>query len=202
MEVSNNALARQMRKLTGKGNRTRIHYHGAEAFIGMWSSDIRILIQMFADMLREANGSIRNGATLIGKEIQDKCYRTTGGEFLAFAESVNDPSLEEHGSSPTKTRQHYGKHLHDIAEAFVNTSRYELTKGPLVNNQGRRNPKQAFRIEIIDKFEQPDSALQYYYGLVRWHMFFQDWRGKSVRGMITPRLFLNRILIPVSKLTF
>ncbi len=64
------------------------------------------------------------------------------------------------------------------------------------------NPKQAFRLEIIDKFDLSASAFQYYEGLVRWHIFLQDWRGKSVRGMITPRLYLNRILIPFCNLTF
>jgi hypothetical protein len=38
--------------------------------------------------------------------------------------------------------------------------------------------------------------------LIRWHIFLQDWRGKSVRGMLTPRLYLNRILLPFCNLTF
>lgn len=71
-----------------------------------------------------------------------------------------------------------------------------------MKNQGKSNPKQAFRIEIIDKFELPDNAMDFYRGLVRWHIFLQDWRGKSVRGMITPRLYLNRVLLPFANLTF
>jgi len=197
MSVSNNKLALQMRNTS-----SRVVYHGADAFMGMWSSDIRIMIQMFSDILREANGSLRKGATVIDKAIQDKIYRTSGGEFLIFTDLLNKPSFWERGPNTSQPGESYGKHLHDIAEAFIQISRYELTRGELVTNQGQQNPKQAFRLEIIDKFELPYDVLDYYEGLVRWHIFLQDWRGKSIRGMITPRLYLNRILIPYSNLTF
>lgn len=108
----------------------------------------------------------------------------------------------ENSSSSKKSGEPYGRHLKEIVDAFVEISRFELTTGPLVSNQGRQNPKQAFRLEIIDKFDLPNEVLQYYEGLIRWHIFLQDWRGKSVRGMMTPRLYLNRILIPYCKLTF
>lgn len=197
ISISNNELARQMRE-----SNKHVVYHGIAAFVGMWASDIRIMIQMFVDMLREANGSLKSGTRVIDKFIQDKVYRATGGEFLTFAESVNNPSQWEKGLSSKKPSIHYGKHLISIAETFINVSRYELTKGKLVSNQGRLNPKQAFRLEIIDKFELPDNVLDYYRGLIRWHIFLQDWRGKSVRGMITPRLYLNRVLLPLANLTF
>jgi protein kinase-like protein len=200
--VSNNQLARQMRATVEKGGRRRLLYHGAEAFVGVWASDIRIMIQMFSDMLREANGALMSGSRIIDKTIQDKIYKSAGGEFLAFAESVNSPSFWETGPASTKPGESYGKHLRDIAEAFINTTRYELTKGKLVSNQGKMNPKQAFRLEIIDKFELTDRAMEFYKGLVRWHIFLQDWRGKSIRGMITPRLYLNRVLLPFADLTF
>ncbi len=198
----NNQLARQLRDNVQKSDRKRIWYYGVEAFIGMWASDIRIMIQMFADMLREANGKLKAGAREIDKVIQDKVYRAAGGEFLTFTESVNNPSFWEKGPSSTRPGEPYGKHLRDIAEAFINVSRYDLTKGPLISNQPRLNPKQAFRLEIIDKFEPTRDVKDYYNGLIRWHIFLQDWRGKSVRGMITPRLYLNRVLIPLSELTF
>lgn len=197
--LSNNELARQMRDNVQKGNSKRVLYQGMDVFVGMWASDIRIMIQMFTEMLRDADEAHK---LPIHKNIQDKTYRTTGGEFLEFVGSVVDPSMWERGPSSTKPGEQYGTHLKDIVEAFVNVSRYELTKGDLVSNQGRLNPKQAFRLEIIDKFELPNNVDRYLEGLVRWHIFLQDWRGKSVRGMITPRLYLNRILIPFSKLTF
>ena len=178
---------------TESKEKKKILYHGSAAFIGMWSSDIRIMIQMFSDMLSEANGKLKNGVSTIPARIQDKVYRATGGEFLGFAESVNSPSYWEKGPSSTKPGELYGRHLRDIVEAFINVSRYELTTAAEVSNQGVYNPRQAFRIEVLDKFDLPDSVFDYYRGLVRWHIFLQDWRGKSVRGMLTPRLFMNRM---------
>jgi hypothetical protein len=195
---SNNELARQLRD-----GKKRIVYHGVEAFVGMWASDIRTMIQMLTDMLKDANGQIRQQSGLpITAEIQDRCYRTKGGEFLTFAKSVTDPSVWENPPRTRGPQKQYGVHLVDIAETFINVARYELTKGKMVSNQDRRNPKQAFRLEIIDKFDLGDHVLRYYNGLVRWHIFLQDWRGKSVRGMITPRLYMNRVLIPFANLTF
>lgn len=185
-----------------EGGRKIILYHGVEAFVGMWTSDIRILIEMFTDMLRGANGKIGNGGVIIDKKIQDKCFRSQGGEFLEFTGAVKDPSFGGKDSGSAKPKEHYGRHLKDVVEAFIKVSRYELTKGKLVSNQGRLNPKQAFRLEILDKFEPSDAASKYHNGLVRWHIFLQDWRGKSQRGMLTPRMYLNRVLIPYSNLTF
>ncbi len=191
-----------MRRAGQGGGQTRIHYHGVDAFVGLWASDTRAMIQMLVEMLREANGSLRKGKYQVDASVQDRCYRAKGGEFLLFAESVSDPSLWERGPSSTKPGLPYGRHLRDIAEAFITVARYELNKGQLVSNQGEMNPKQAFRLEIIDKFDPPKEVVRYYEGLVRWHIFLQDWRGKSVRGMITPRLYLNRILIPFANLSF
>ncbi len=202
MPFSNNQLAFLMRNAVQKGKKKTIHYHGFEAFVGMWSSDIRIMIQMLVDIFREANGDLKEGRTKVSEEIQDRVFRAGGGELLTLSESVKDPTIWERGSYSTRIGEPFGVQLKNIVEAFVNVSRHEMTRGPLVSNQGRLNPKQAFRLEIIDKFDLPLNVGKYYHGLVRWHIFLQDWRGKSVRGMITPRLYLNRVLIPYSKLTF
>jgi len=199
---SNNQLARQMREAVQEGHRQSVVYHGMDAFVGMWASDMRIMIQIFTDMLRDSRNSINKGKYIIPEKIQDKAYRTAGGEFLVFTEFLVNPSVLKKIATKKKKGDIYGKHLRDIVEAFVNVSRYELTEGKLVKNEGILNPKQAFRLEIVDKFNLPDEILEYYEGLVRWHIFLQDWRGKSVRGMITPRLFLHRVLIPYTQLTF
>lgn len=201
--TSSNQLARQMRENAGQKNqKKRIKYHGSAVFAGMWSSDIRTMIQMFTDILREANGSPTKLTLPIAGDIQNKVFKTKGGEFLAFAGSITDPASWEKGSTSSRPGDPYGTHLVNIVEAFIATSRYELAKGELVSNQGRKNPKQAFRLEILDKLDLSQEAERYYAGLVRWHIFLQDWRGKSVRGMITPRLYLNRVLIPRANLTF
>ena len=194
--LSNNELARQLRA------KKRVQYSGVGAFVGMWTSDIRIMIQMFTDMLREANDALAHGAIPIDPVVQDRAHRARGGGFLNFAESLQDPAIHERlGLAPPRT-QSYGKHLRSIAEALIRVSRYELSQGPLISNEGAQNPKQAFRVEIVDEFALPEDVTAYYQGLIRWHIFLQDWRGKSVRGMITPRLYLNRILIPFGLLTF
>lgn len=201
-----NELARKMREASQNGNQKRIEYHGIGAFVGMWSSDTRTMIQMFVDVLREAENDTNDQNFFpVKTTIQDRVYRAAGGEFLKFMESVTDPSEWEININETSTRLggKFGNHLKDIVEAFINVSRYEMTQGNLVSNQGRNLPKQAFRIEILDKFELTDEkSISYYNGLTRWHVFLQDWRGKSVRGMLTPRLYLNRMLIPYTNLTF
>lgn len=198
---SSNELAWIIRKSAGKGPKKRIVYHGIDCFVGMWSSDVRLMIQMFVDLIRKASSDIEKGNYIISEKIQNDVYRTSGGEFLVFAESVPSPASLENNVQ-NKRNSTYGKHLIKIVEAFLNISRYELINGELIQNQKRQNPKQAFRLEIIDKFELLPETKDYYEGLVRWHIFLHDWRGKSVRGMYTPRLFMNRVLIPNSQLTF
>ena len=195
----NNELAAAMRDGAAGHGTKKVLYHGTSAFVGMWSSDTRTMIQMFIEMLRQANGRIREGIVLVDSQIQDRIYRNAGGEFLGFAQAMTDPFCVSRGC---EEEDRYGPHLKDIVEAFVNVSRHELTKGPLVRNQGRTYPKQAFRVEIVDPFALSAKALRYYDGLIRWHIFLQDWRGKSIRGMLTPRLYLNRIMIPFCELTF
>lgn len=204
--LSNNALAFQMREASQNGIQKRMEYHGVGAFVGMWSSDTRTMIQMFVDILREAENGVQEKEFIpVKPSIQDRVYRAAGGEFLKFMESVTDPSTWEQNKYETSTKLggKFGTHLKDIVEAFINVSRYDMTQGNLVRNQGHDNPKQAFRIEILDKFELiDDRSIGFYNGLTRWHIFLQDWRGKSIRGMLTPRLFLNRMLIPYTNLTF
>jgi len=197
MRSSNNELARRMRDHEGA-----VVYQGAEAFVGMWASDIRSMIQLFVDMLREANGDIRANGLPIADEVQNKKYRAQGGEFLTFAESVTDPSYWDRGTGSKKESREYGVRLRKVVEAFVQVACHELKHGKLVKDEKAQNPRQAFRVEIVDNFELPDEAHAIYQGLVRWHLFLQDWRGKSVRGMITPRLYLNRLLLPYANLTF
>jgi len=65
--------------------------------------------------------------------------------------------------------------MRKIVEAFVQVSRHELKHGKLVLNEGAWNPRQAFRVEIVDNFDLHDEAHSVYQGLVRWHLFLQDW---------------------------
>ncbi|MDC6385378.1 hypothetical protein D2V93_02895 [Flagellimonas taeanensis] len=202
--LSNNELSKKMREASQEGKQRKILYQGVDTFVGMWSSDTRTMIQMFVDILKEAENDVALEATLtpIKPSIQDRVFRSAGGEFLKFMEAVTDPMDWEDTKATKFNNGKFGIHLKDIVEAFVNVSRFEMTQGPLISNQGRQHPKQAFRIEILDKFELSPESKMFYNGLTRWHIFLQDWRGKSVRGMLTPRLFINRLLIPYTNLSF
>ncbi len=200
-KLSNNELAQKLRDLS-QGGKERVQYAGIDAFVGMWSSDIRTMIQVFTDVLRDNWSRYKGKQTEVNGAIQDKRYKDAGGEFLALTEYLKNPVYWDKEDFPSKPAQPYGAHLRNIAQAFINVARHELTRGELVSNQGATNPRQAFRIEVVDRLRLPEDVLDYYQGLIRWHIFLPDWRGKSVRGMLTPRLFLNRLLIPFASLTF
>ena len=196
---TNNELALQLRQRGGK--KQKIYYHGKQIFVGLWTSDIRTIVEMFNDMLRESNGRLSKQNPEISKEVQHRCIRTQGGEMMTFTQSIRDYELWRKTKALRSKAEKFGNHLKSIVEAFIGVSRYELIEGPLVDNQGRQNPKQAFRIEIVDSFEPEQKVQVYLEGLVRYHIFLQDWRGKSQRGMLTPRLYLNRIFLPFGSLT-
>ncbi|MCL4519878.1 MAG: protein kinase family protein [Thaumarchaeota archaeon] len=193
--MSNNDLAKMMRNERSK---KRIHYHGIEAFVGVWSSDIRILIEIFLEILRLSESSLNRGEILIPLLNQDKALASAGGDFLEYAKSIE----QEPGTRTAKKSMEFGRQLIQTVDAFAAVSKYEMTKGKLVSNQGRMNPKQAFRLEIIDSLSLSETAVRYYDGLIRSHIFLNDRRGRSVRGRLNPRLYLNRVLIPYCKLTF
>lgn len=194
-----NEMARMLRE---KSPATRqSFYWGTRTFVGAWSSDIRSSIQLFSEILRDYRSRKLN-ILPIDPTIQHKRFIDSGGEFLALTESVSSPSYwQDHLPSKTSLN-HFGKKLRSIAQAFLSVSRYELMEGALIDNQGNLVPKQAFRIEIVDDLSMSDRLLPYFHGLIRWHVFLQDWRGRSVRGVLTPRLFLNRRIIPYARLTF
>lgn len=180
----------------------KVLYHGLDIFVGMWTSDIRMMVEVFVDMLRESNGGLTPKNSQIPIEVQNRCYRNQGGDFLSFAQSIRDPELMREGTNKRLRGEQYGNHLKNIVEAFVKVSRYELMSGSIIDNQGTLSPIQAFRIEILDSFKISDKVKAYHQGLIRYHIFLQDWRGKSQRGMLIPRLYLNRILLPYVNLTF
>lgn len=197
----NNELAWQMRRGPGSDSRQRIYYHGKSVFVGLWTSDIRTMVEMFNDMLREANGVITSDSPVISREIQDRCMRNQGGELMTFTQSIRDYELWKQTKGHKSRAEKFGNHLKSIVEAFIGVARHELLNGTLVGNQGRENPRQAFRIEVVDSFEPDPRVRGYLAGLVRYHVFLQDWRGKSQRGMLTPRLYLNRMFLPYGGLT-
>lgn len=194
-----NDLARRMRET--KLSAADPIYYGYRAFVGMWSSDIRSMIQIFNELLRS---SLSDNVYKIPIErtVQHRRFSESGGEFLSVTENLRVGGFWDDDRTAGFLPKEVGVALRDVAQAFIAVSRYELLDGQLIDNQGSLSPRQAIRIEIVDEFNLNDKARKIYQALLRWHVFLPDWRGRSVRGFMVPRLFLNRRLIPYARLSF
>src|SRR5207247_10273026 len=84
---------------------------------------------------------------------------------------------------------------------FGNDSPSQLNVVDSKNEEGSP-PKQASRIEPYEPFVLSDKAQRFYDELLRYSVFIEDFRGKSRRGSVVPRLYLRRFLIPHFNLTF
>jgi hypothetical protein len=69
-------------------------------------------------------------------------------------------------------------------------------------NEDGDPPKQASRIEPYEPLALSATAQELYDELLRYSVFIEDFRGKSRRGNVVPRLYLRRFLIPHFNLTF
>src|SRR5207247_2377718 len=84
---------------------------------------------------------------------------------------------------------------------FGNDSPSQLNVVDSKNEEGSP-PKQATRIEPYEPFSLSAAAQHLYDELLRYSVFIEDFRGKSRRGSVVPRLYLRRFLIPHFNLTF
>jgi hypothetical protein len=94
-----------------------------------------------------------------------------------------------------------GVRLVAIVEAFGNVANSHLKFLDSKNEEGSP-PKQATRIEPYEPFALSEDAQHLYDELLRYSVFVEDFRGKSRRGSVVPRLYLRRFLIPHFNLTF
>lgn len=175
-------------------------YQGWDVFCDMWSSDVREMINLFAEMiLREDESNLRKkDDCIISDSVQNEVYVESGGQFMALLKAATNPSERIIVDKEHK----YARHLSDIVEAFHEVASFDL-KNKNSKNQDRNTIKKARRIEITNvEAELPPEAHDYYRGLIRYGIFIRDYRGKSVRGKIVPRLYLRSRLIPYFKLTF
>lgn len=174
-------------------------YYGREVFVSMWSGDTRSMVRLAQDLLEQIDKQPLN--LPIRPEIQNTVFRRTGGKFLHLLKACARTERDGKIKLPNHIVS-WGEHLAKIAEAFKEISLYDLrTKHG--GRKGRRNePKQAFRIEIVDQFSLDGIEREIYEDLVRYGVFLRDDRGKSIRGAIIPRLYLRRLLIPYCTLTF
>ena len=187
-KLSYNEIARIIKK----GD--KYDYNGFRTYVDLCSGDITHILSVTRDTLIEAGGldKFEKGEKLpklpVPKREQNRAIREIGVNFLNNIEAAprNGPLIRK------------------IAEAFGKIAAWELRNLTSKNITGEP-PKQAFRIEVMEMplFEGENEELeQVYKDLLRYGVFFRDVRGKSRRGVIVPRLYLRRLLIPSYRLTF
>ena len=193
-------------------NDKQIIYYGFDCFCNIWSSDIRELIKVFAEMVskegesslskKAADGFSESKGHIIENRIQDQVIREAGGRFLHLLAVATNPAGARSVTDNPEYANTYGAHLYDIVTAFQEIAYFDL-KHKNSKNQTTDPPKQARKIELVTaNGELDERAREYYRGLIRYGVFIQDYRAKSVRGTAATRLFLRSLLIPFCRLTF
>ncbi len=177
-----NEDARQIRE----GKKTE--FWGEEVLCRLCSGDIHYLISLVGDMVTQFGGpaAIEGTKTTprIPPRIQNKAIRDAAGSFLKNLSSV-----------PT------GAKLVAVVSAFGTVAAAYLKHKDSTNVTGNP-PWQASRIEPYEPFVLIPEAQRLYDELLRYSVFIEDFRGKSRRGKVVPRLYLRRFLIPHFNLTF
>lgn len=196
-----------------KENDKQTVYYGFDNFCNIWSSDIRELIKIFSEMVaQEGNSSLsqkeqngfQNCDYIIDKKVQDHVFREAGGRFLHLLAVATNPSGAKSLTENSDDANIYGAHLYDIVTAFQEMA-YNSLKYKTSKNQGTCPPKQARKIELVTANANgalSDQAREYYRGLIRYGVFIQDYRAKSVRGTAATRLYIRSLLIPYCRITF
>lgn len=162
---------------------------GKETLCKLCSGDIHYIISLVGDMVRLSGGidelSKVTGNFKVAQTTQNKSIREAAGSFLKNLRGV----------------PRCGEQLVAIVEAFGNVANSHLKYLNSKNEEGAP-PKQASRIEPYEPFILSDKAQKLYDELLRYSVFIEDFRGKSRRGSVVPRLYLRRFLIPHFNLTF
>lgn len=162
---------------------------GRETLSQMCSGDIHQLIAIVRKMVLD-NGGREYLASCgdfpkIDAKRQHRAIRNHAGNFL---QSLADSGV--HGERLRKTVSAFGA----IAHSYI---KYKTSK-----NQSGSTRHQASRIELHEAPILTGEARAVYEELLRYSVFIQDSRGKSMRGNIVPRLYLRRFLVPHFNLTF
>jgi hypothetical protein len=180
LPVNNNEMARQIRA----GKKPRLS--GKEI---LCSGDIHYLINIVRNMVAlsgyPGQSPKSRDASKIPATKQNQAIREEAGRFLKNLRGI-----------PRR-----GEQLVSIVEAFGQVSHSHMKYLDSTNEKGTP-PKQASRIEPYENFSLSQDARELYDELLRYSVFIEDFRGKSRRGSVVPRLFLRRFLIPHFNLTF
>jgi len=180
---NNNDVARQLRE-----DKKPVLF-GKQILCNLCSGDVHYLISIVANMVGLAGGPSElanaKGSFKIPPAKQNQAIREEAGRFLKNLRSI----------------PRCGERLVSIVEAFGNVSHSHLKYLDSKNEEGDP-PKQASRIEPYEQCSLSPDAQLLYDELLRYSVFIEDFRGKSRRGNVVPRLYLRRFLIPHFNLTF
>jgi energy-coupling factor transporter ATP-binding protein EcfA2 len=180
---NNNELARQIR------DNEKPLFWGKETLCKLCSGNIHYLISLVGNMVRLCGGfqelAKNKGKFRISEKTQNQAIREAAGGFLKNLRGI----------------PRCGEQLVAIVEAFGNVANSHMKYLDSKNESGAP-PKQATRIEPYESFTLSERAKPLYDELLRYSVFIEDFRGKSRRLYVVPRLFLKRFLIPHFNLTF
>lgn len=163
-------------------------YYGHNIIMHLCSGDIAHILDLIKRIFELAGGlDIFSNPALnlpIDPTQQNQAVKEMGNGFLNKIENI--PNI--------------GKHLRNVTEAFGDVAHWYLVNRTSKNDK-QFPPWQAHRIEIRGSVNFDDNSQEIYDNLLRYSIFIRDTRGKSQRGVVAPRLYLRRLLIPTFLLT-
>lgn len=176
-KTSNNQIARDQKL----GKKTL--FYGRQWLCELCSGDIHYIIELVQRMVEQTQD---RDDTRVAPADQNKAIREQAGRFLDHLRG-----LSENGAKLVRVVTAFG----NVAHSYL---RHRESQ-----NENSRPPHQASRIEPLEPLDGlSETAQSIYRDLLKYSVFIEDYRGKSRRGAVVPRLHLRRFLIPHLKLTF
>jgi serine/threonine protein kinase len=179
---SNNVIARKIRE------EPKNQEWGKQMLFELCSGDIFYIIELVGKMVFKAGGTQSISTNKYTPKIKNKtqidAIREEAGIFL------DNLSRIEGGKNLVKVVTAFG----NVAHSYL---RYKNSK-----NEANNPPYQASRIEPMEEPNFTPKAQEIYKNLLRYSLFIEDPRGKSIRRKVVPRLHLRRSLLPFFNLTF
>jgi len=161
---------------------------GKQMLFELCSGDIFYIIELVGKMVFKAGGTNfianKKNTPKIGEKKQIEAIREEAGIFLDNLSRIEG-----------------GKNLVKVVTSFGNVA-HSYLKFKDSRNEKNTPPYQASRIEPMEAPNFNLEAQKIYKNLLRYSLFIEDPRGKSIRGNVVPRLYLRRSLIPYFNLTF
>lgn len=161
---------------------------GKEVLGLLCSGDIFYIINLVKRMVASAGNESGLMATdeipKIPKAEQRRAIREEAGHFMNILRGIEN-----------------GDRLVEVVTAFGNVA-YSYLKFRNSGDKERNPPYLASRIEPLEELNLCGDSKKFYEQLLRYSLFIEDPRGKSVKGRVVPRLFLRRALLPHFNLVF